>query len=263
MTDPLVETWLAYLARERALSPHTVATYRRSLRTIEHPATANREAVEAWWSSRADNAIATRLNELAALRSFLTWCRVFEHRPPTDDPTYRIVTPRLPKGLPRPISRHDLTTLLGALGPDIRRAVSLGAYAGLRVSEAAALPWHDIDQETRRIRVTGKGRKVRLVGLSALLLDSLLPDTGRNVVTGRDPMTGPTLQRKANRAIRAAGVEATFHQLRHRYGTVALASTGNLLAVSRAMGHQSVTTTAGYAATSDADLDLIAAAVTL
>ena len=46
------------------------------------------------------------------------------------------------------------------------------------------------------------------------------------------------------------------------FGTVALAATGNLLAVSRAMGHASPATTAIYAATSDADLDVIADAVT-
>jgi integrase len=54
----------------------------------------------------------------------------------------------------------------------------------------------------------------------------------------------------------------TFHQLRHRYGTLALAGTSNLLAVSRAMGHASPATTAIYAATADADLDVIAEAVT-
>ena len=43
---------------------------------------------------------------------------------------------------------------------------------------------------------------------------------------------------------------------------VALAATGNLLAVSRAMGHASPATTAIYAATSDSDLDVIADAVT-
>ena len=97
----------------------------------------------------------------------------------------------------------------------------------------------------------------------SLLLDELLPDTGGNVVTaGGAPYTAGTLQRRVNRAIRAAGVDCTYHQLRHRFGTVALAATGNLLAVSRAMGHASPATTAIYAATSDADLDVIADAVT-
>jgi integrase len=102
-----------------------------------------------------------------------------------------------------------------------------------------------------------------MVGLSPLLLDELLPVTGGNVVTaGEKPYSAAVLQRKVNRAIKAAGVDATFHKLRHRFGTIALDATGNLLAVARAMGHANVATTAGYAATSDADLDVIAAAVT-
>ena len=67
---------------------------------------------------------------------------------------------------------------------------------------------------------------------------------------------------QSERGSHAAGVDGTFHKLRSRFATVALASTGNLLAVSRALGHSSPATTAIYAATSDSDLDLIAEAVT-
>lgn len=111
-------------------------------------------------------------------------------------------------------------------------------------------------------RQAGALATCRVVGLGALLLDSLLPDTGGNIVTaGGKPYSAAVLHRKVNRAISAAGVDATFHQLRHRFGTMALAGSGNLLAVSRAIGHASPATTAIYAATSDAELDVIADAV--
>jgi site-specific recombinase XerD len=259
-SDDLVADWLNYLRDDRGRTPNTLTTSARTMRTLPNALTATREDVEAWWHNRADLAPATRVNELSALRSFYTWCQIWEHR--TDDPTRRVAGLTLPHGLPRPISRADLNRLLATMTPDLRRAVCLGAYAGLRVSEVAALVWPDIDTENNRIRVLGKGRKTRLVGLSPMLLDSLLPDTGGNVVTaGGAPYSASTLQRKVNRAIRAAGVDATFHQLRHRFGTVAVGSGANLLAVSRAMGHASPATTAIYAATSDAELDIIAAAV--
>lgn len=260
MSD-LPAAYLAHLDAERR-PPNTVASQARTLRTLPGAGTATREDVEAWWGTRARLSPATRSTDLANLRSFYAWCRRWEHR--DDDPTLRLDAPKVPKGLPRPISRSDLHRVLTTLGPDIRRAVALGAYAGMRVSEAAALAWVDVDQENRRIRVVdSKGGRSRIVGMSPLLLDELLPDTGGNVVAaGGKAYTAGTLQRKANRAIRAAGADATFHQLRHRFGTVALAATGNLLAVSRAMGHASPATTAVYAATSDADLDVIAAAVT-
>jgi integrase/recombinase XerC len=171
--------------------------------------------------------------------------------------------PKVPNGLPRPINRAHLKQVLEHVPDDLRRAVCLGAYAGLRVSEAAALMWTDIDTETRRARVTGKGDKARLVAIGPVLLDELLPDTGLNVVTGTaEVYSAARLERRVNRAIRAAGVDATFHQLRHRYGTLAYQATGDLLAVGRQMGHSSPVTTAIYAAESDAVADQIANAVT-
>jgi len=258
--DDLSQAHLDHLDAERE-PPNTIASRRRVLTSLGNAGTASREEVEAWWATRRDKAPGTRSNDLANLRAFYKWCRRWEHR--DDDPTRRIDAPKVNKGLPRPMSRADLTRLLPTLPDDLRRAVCLGAYGGLRVSEAAALTWHDVDLETRRVRVLGKGGKTRLVGMSPLLLDELLPDTGGNVVTaGGAPYSAAALQRRVNRAIRAAGVDCTYHQLRHRFGTVALAATGNLLAVSRAMGHASPATTAIYAATSDADLDVIADAVT-
>lgn len=62
--------------------------------------------------------------------------------------------------------------------------------------------------------------------------------------------------------IERGGVESTFHKFRARYATMALAGTGNLLAVSRSLGHSDPASTAIYAATADSDLDLIAEAVT-
>lgn len=259
----LTDDYLAYLTDDRGYSANTVATYRRTYNTFPGIETADRDAVEAWWNGRTDKAPTTRRNELAAVRSFYAWCRAWEHRDPTDDPTHRIQPPRTGKRLPRPIGREDLHRILASTEGPLRRAVCLGAYGGLRVDEAAALDWRDLDRETSRIYIRGKGDKDRAVGLSPLLLDSLLPDTGGNVVrAGETPWSANLLQQKVNAAIRAAGVDGTFHKLRSRFATVALASTGNLLAVSRALGHASPATTAIYAATSDSDLDLIAEAVT-
>lgn len=256
----LVGDWLDHLRLDRGLSDNTITTYARTLRTVPDPEHATREDIEGWARSRSTLSVATRNNEIAAVRAFYHWCQVYEHR--EDDPTRRLIAPKKPQGLPHPVSRTQLRAILDSVDHEVRRAICLGAYAGLRVSETAALMWADIDTENHRIRVVGKGSKTRLVGLAPLLLDELLPDTGGNVVTGTSKVySAATMQRRANRAIQAAGVDLTYHALRHRFATVALASTGNLLAVSRALGHASPATTAIYAATSDADLDVIADAV--
>ena len=257
--DALSAEWITHLRAERTPS-NTVARRASVLRSVGNAGTATREDIEAWWATRRGLSPATRSNDLACLRMFYRWAQRWDHR--ADDPTRRLDAPKVAKGLPHPLGRAELRMLLDTLPDDLRRAVALGAYAGLRVAEVAALDWSDVDLETRRARVTGKGQKARMVALGVVLVDHLLPNTGGNVVTaGGATLSAATLQRRVNRAIRRAGVDATFHSLRHRYGTMAYQATRDLLAVGRQMGHSSPVTTSIYAAPADDTADVIAEAV--
>lgn len=265
MTDTMA-AFLSYAEHDRNRSPHTLARYRAVLGQLAatcDPATATAEQVEAWWASRYDYSASTRANELACLRSFYRWAAKFDHR--TDDPTRRLDPPKVPNHVPRPIGRSDLSQLLGTFtddAPDLRRAIALGAYGGLRVSEAAGLDWSGVDQEARRIYVRGKGGKERVVGLSPLLLDHLLPETVGNVVTaGASPYSGPVLQRKVNRLLARHGIGHTFHDLRKRGATLALAKGNSPLAVAQMFGWASIETAQSYAVVSAEELDAIAAAM--
>lgn len=258
ITDPLTVAYLDWCAHER-VPGNTVARRRATLKSIGNAGDATREEVEAWWSGRTGLAPATRSNDLANLRTFYKWCQRWEHR--LDDPTIRLDAPKVPAGLPRPFTRDQFHQLLTTLEADMRRAVALGGYGGLRVSEAATANWGNYDAEHRRLLVRGKGQKERLITVGPILMDAIgPPGTGNIVTAGEKPYSEGVLQRKVNRAIKAAGVDGTFHQLRHRWITVGLAETGDLLGVSRAAGHASVTTTTRYAATSDDVLDQISAA---
>lgn len=263
----LVDDWLTYLRVDRGLSKNTLATYARTLRTLPNPKDATREDLDKWWRDRAtgdDGAqrpVSSRLNELSAVRAFYRWCQIFEHR--LDDPTVRITPLRKPHKESRFVGREDLDRLLATLPPDLRRAVALGAYGGLRVSEAAGLEWSDIDLDSRRAIIRGKGGKERRIGFTPTLLDFILPECQGNVVrAGGKPFSGHTLQQKVNAAIRDAGVDATFHNLRHRFGFKAAEAGVPPTSIARAMGHASLSTTMGYIAAVDSDLDLIAEAVT-
>jgi integrase len=164
------------------------------------------------------------------------------------------------------VGRSDFERLLGeatADAPDLRRAIALGGYAGLRVSEVAALDWADIDQEARRMFVRGKGRKERPVPLSPVLLDYLLPETGGNVVTaGGTAYSAATLQRKVNRLFARAGVRHTFHDLRKRGASIALSKGASPAAVRVMFGWSSMETVAHYAVVGDDELDRIAEMLT-
>lgn len=259
----LTDDFLHWAEHDRRRSPNTLARYRAVLDQIDHPETATREQIETWWATRYDAAPATRENELACLRSFYRWATRFDHR--TDDPTRRLDPPKVPNRVPRPIGESDLGRLLGPLtddAPDLRRAIALGAYAGLRVSEAAGLDWAHLDLDAHRLYVRGKGAKQRVTGLSPVLLDKLLPATGGNVVTaGGAPYSAATLQRRVNRLMARCGIPHTFHDLRKRGATLAMAKVGQPQAVAQAFGWASLQTVTHYAVVGDETLDAIAAAM--
>ena len=227
---------------------------------------ATREDLEEWWSTRQTRAASTRDTDLACLRTFYRWARRFEHR--TDDPTARIDPPRKRPGLPRGVSEADLGRLLERYRgerPRIYRAIVLGAYAGLRISETTALTWSDVDLVAGHITVTGKGDKTRRIPLAADVLEDLGTPPAEDlraktsVVTGGQQITVDELARQVNAAIRDAGVRGTSHQLRHRFGTFAYRHLKDLAAVRDLMGHASIQTTLVYAAAADDSAQSIAA----
>lgn len=261
---PEVEEFIHWAERVRR-SQHTLRRYRTVLDQFTDPAHATREEVEAWWATRSGLAPASQENELACLRSFYKWATRFDIRP--DDPTRRIDPPKVDNAYPRPIGRTELAQAFDLCderdAPDLRRALSLGAYGGLRVSEAAALTWKGVDLEKRMLRVRGKGSKERLAALSPRLLDELLPDLEQdvNVVTGtRKAYSADTLQRRINRLLATVNEGLTFHKLRARYVTQAIADTGDIFNVAKAVGWASIETAQHYAEVSNDALHRIAAA---
>lgn len=258
-----VDDFLAWAQDDRSRSAHTLLRYRRTLEQLADPLTATTEDIEAWWATRYGMSAATRANELACLRAFYRWAMRFDHR--ADDPTRRLDPPKVPNKVPRPIGQSDLDRLLGPLtedAPDLRRAIALGVYGGLRVSEAASLEWSDIDTQARRIYVRGKGAKERVVPLSPVLLDKILPEVTGNVTTaGQAPFSPAVLQRKINRLMKRHGIASTFHDLRKRGATLAMARTRNPQAVAQVFGWASLQTVTHYAVVGDDVLDEIAAAM--
>lgn len=271
MVDDLTpqERWLEYLRVERGRSTNTITTYARTLRTLPaDPLSMTREQVELWWKGRARDADgnerphSSRNNELSAVRMFFKYAVKYELR--DDDPTSRIEQLRIQSRESTFVGQSDLDHLLKKLPPDLKRAVALGAYGGLRVSEAASLGWDEVNTEIRRMTVRGKGDKERAIGLSTILLDILLPEVPHgNVVTGTTTAyTGHYLSIKVNEAMKRNGVTRSFHGLRHRYGYMAAASGVPVTSIAKAMGHNAITTTQRYVALRSEDLDVIAEAVT-
>ena len=266
------DAFLQWAEHDRMRSPHTLGRYRTVLATLEplgDPLALTRDDLDTWWDSRiqlpsgAPRSAASRSNELACLRSFYKWATKKNHRP--DDPTAGLDFLTPVNHVPRHIGELDLSRLLGPLTADaldLRRAFALGAYGGLRVSEAASLDWRDVDIEQHRVFIRGKGGKERVTGLHPVLLDKILPElTGNVVMAGRTPYSGAVLQRKVNRLMARHGISHTFHDCRKRGVTLALARGMNPEAVRQVFGWSSMQTVTHYAVVGSEELDKIAQAM--
>lgn len=168
------------------------------------------------------------------------------------DASEGIRRPDEPRSVPRPCSRGELAALLLAADELTAVWILLAAGVGLRAFEVAKLADEDftVGPAGLRLRVEGKRGRVDVVPVP--------PEVAAAVAPFRRPgplweTTSPQLRARFRRLSRRAGVDVTFHQLRHFYGTETYAATGqDLLMTSRLMRHSSPSTTQGYAATSDA-----------
>jgi integrase/recombinase XerD len=213
----------------------------------------------------------TICNALSTIRSFCKWSMRRGYR--SDDPTVSLDWPRKQRPLPRPYSRNEIATVLAAL--DLRpaddgwitqrnrRAVLLMLCAGLRLSEAAALQWRDVDlaQQTLTVR-DGKGGKQRCIPLHPQLraeLDTVPDDerTSDQAVAGQ--RDGRCLCYKAlshvfDRWLRKRGVHVTAHRLRHTFATELLRHGANIRYIQRLLGHSDLKTTEIYLGIYDNEL---------
>jgi integrase len=139
----------------------------------------------------------------------------------------------------------------------------LCAHGGLRIAEALALGWAEVDLPRKRLRVrSGKGRKDRTVSMSSSLAEALARirrDAAQGTVihTGDGhPYADPTVPRRRLQQLCArAGVSYQgFHSLRHSAGTRLARQTGNLQLVAAHLGHADVSTASIYAKWSDDSL---------
>lgn len=135
--------------------------------------------------------------------------------------------------------------------------VLLGAHAGLRVSEMAALKWGDIDLGSATLKVVaGKGGKTARVNLSSTLVAVLeqVPLTERqgHLLPMR---TRLAVSKRLEVACRVAKVKFKgIHALRHACGTRLHQDTGDLAYVADHLRHNGLDTARTYAKTDNQQL---------
>jgi site-specific recombinase XerD len=178
---------------------------------------------------------------------------------------------RSPRRLPESLQSGEVGAFIADLRTARDRAIALlMLLGGLRAGEVRALLLADVDQGLRRVRVTGKGGRQRVVPvdgaffaeLAAYLRNERPPGCrGRECfVVLRGPTAGgPMTEAGLRRIFRSHRVSAGTprvrpHRLRHTYGTELAAAGIDLLVLRELMGHASPETTAGYVHLSAATL---------
>lgn len=252
----LREQWRAW-QRERGLAASTIRAREGVLRALEarvplHAATlADLRAV----ISGRDLVAQSRYTMTSHLRCFYRWAVAEGYV--SQDPSLRLVRPKLPRRLPRPIPEADYALALTLCAdPVLRAMLLLAGMCGLRCCEIARLTWSDVDLDARELRVVGKGNRERVVPLHPAVV-AHLTDMARptawvtSAPTGR-PRSAAMVSITINTYLRhVVATPATAHQLRHRAATRAYLGTLDLIAVQRLLGHTSVQTTQIYADTLD------------
>jgi integrase/recombinase XerC len=223
------------------------------------------ESISRYQLARSDRAAATIGKELSAIRAYCRWC--IRARLRLDDPTLPIEWPTRIDPIPRALNARTLRRLdrvlaqpLPLLDPKARqrltrdrRIVLLMLYAGLRLSEVAALDWADVDLDASTIVVRdGKGGRHRVLPIHDRLLSDLLttPDERqRGAVCGHADgrhLSYKSIPHTFDRWLKEAGIDISAHQLRHTFATRLLWAGADLRTIQRLLGHASLATTERY-----------------
>ncbi len=275
----VVEDFLVHLTVEKGRAANTVEAYRRDLRryveALDGPvegATGDDIRRHLDWLRGSGLSRPTVNRALASIRGLHRFLCVEELA--DSDPTADLDAFPLPRGLPRALSEDEVEALLAAVAGDDpvarrdRAIIELLYGTGMRISELVGLSLEDLDRDGALIRVTGKGRKQRLVPVGRLAADALdrwLGSGGRRELEPgqwrtKDDEAAVFLNQRGGRlsrqgawgAIRkyallaGVGDRLSPHVLRHSCATHMLDHGADLRTVQELLGHASLTTTQLY-----------------
>jgi integrase/recombinase XerC len=270
-----VDAWLAELADQRRLSPHTIANYRRDLDKLlaaagEIPLAGlqvhhvRRFVAQLHGQGLSGRSLA-RL--LSAWRGFFGW--LGERGLITANPCDGIRPPKSPRLLPKALSVDETARLLAPVDDDdpVQAARDLAMFelfysSGLRLAELVALDCEALDgiAHEGEVRVLGKRNKLRLVPVGSKACEALAawsavrgelakPEEKALFVGQRGARISPRMveARLARRAV-LLGLPTHVHphMLRHSFASHVLQSSGDLRAVQEMLGHASIASTQVY-----------------
>jgi len=289
----LLNAFIDYVRDERRLAEHTVSAYSSDLAgflgfTRAH--TGNEPGpvalsklgardIRAYLAARrrdglSDASIARLLSSIKALYRWLDRM----HGLPNAEIDY-LEGPKRPARLPRPVSVDVAKDMIELAEDNIEKPVWVGARdaavlsllygAGLRISEALSLTGAQAKLPDR-LRITGKGGKVRLIPILPAIRQAVADYAkhcpyalGAHDALFRGEKGGPLNPRIVQACVQLLRGElglpktATPHALRHAFATHLLTNGADLRAIQTLLGHASLSTTQVYTGVDGARLKAV------
>ncbi|GAB2503510.1 tyrosine recombinase XerC [Lysobacter humi (ex Lee et al. 2017)] len=267
---PAVDAYLAHLAGERQVSPHTLDAYRRDLAALAGWADARAVVIDAVDGEALRGFVAdehrrgcapkTLQRRLSACRSFYGW--LLRHGRIAANPAAGVRAPKAPRKLPQVLDPDEAKQLVetasdAPLGLRDRALLELFYSSGLRLSELCGLRWAQLDLDDGLVTVHGKGRRERVVPVGTharAALAAWRASTGAKVDDpvfpgrGGAPITPRAVQLRVRQLAARQGLFKPVHphMLRHSFASHILESSGDLRGVQELLGHADLATTQIY-----------------
>ncbi len=286
----MIDAFVAFLAKERNDSPHTVKAYAHDVGEFAAFCEAyyggpwtwagvDRLAVRGFLGALQQRGLAKRsiARALSALRTFYRFLNTTQGI--EVNPARATRTPKLDRTLPTHLDRVEIEMLFAeaearAAAGGFREARDLAMLelfysTGMRLSELAGLNDQDLDLVSDQVKLRGKGKKERIVPVGSHATGAL-----RRYFRHRDALLAalgttvrPVFLNQRGKRITARGVQLAMkglfaalaggrgkdlhvHALRHSFATHLLDAGADLRAVQELLGHASLGTTQVYTHTS-------------
>jgi len=263
-----IEKYVRYLEIEKNASKHTMLNYRRDLdefkKFLGETQIENVDylTLRKFLSALREKNLKSRSisRKLSCLRSFFRFLNREGFL--KNDPTQAVSSPKLERYLPIFLTEDEVTKLIES--PDAKelsglrdRAILETLYStGIRISELVGLNLENIDFFGAVVKVSGKGKKQRLVPIGDKALRAI-----RDYSEQRKQQAPAAFLNKNGRRITDRGVRLVLdkyiqrtalrenispHSLRHSFATHLLNRGADLRSVQELLGHANLSTTQIY-----------------
>jgi len=272
----IIDVFIDHLWLEDGLSKNTLNSYRFDLELFSEWLTktlkknildVSQADIQLYLSFKFPTSKARSISRLlATLRRLFRY--LLRENKIKGDPTLEILSPKIPKSLPKSLSEEEVESLLNA--PSVKTVSGLRDKAmlellyacGLRVSELVNILLTELSMTEGVIRVTGKGSKTRLVPMGEEAVDWIKKyiNESRNGILKKKTskylfitIRGSAMTRQAfwylikkYSIIAQINKPMSPHMLRHAFATHLINHGADLRVVQMLLGHSDISTTQIY-----------------